>query len=35
MAGQQVDCQWMGRDGGFAPPDGVSLSNALEFVLGP
>lgn len=35
MAGKQINCQWMGRDGGFAPPNGIALSDALEFTLGP
>ncbi len=35
VPGTMVECQWYVRDPGFAAPDGVALSNALEFVLQP
>jgi hypothetical protein len=34
-AGIDVRCQWLGRDGGFLPPDNWTLSNALEFTVRP
>jgi hypothetical protein len=33
--GSQVWCQWYGRDGLLPPPNGVSLSDALELTLLP
>ena len=33
--GTRVYCQWISRDPGFAPPNNVSLSNALEYQICP
>ena len=33
--GTTLTCQWIGRDAGFAPPDAVTLTDAIEVVLCP
>ena len=35
VAGTTVDCQYWGRDPGFVAPENVSLSDALEYQVGP